>query len=128
VVNQLTATLDAHWPGPRDLFRSLATPIALAFLTDYPTPQAARWLGEARMAAFCRRHSYRGGKPPAELLRRLRSAPVGLPDDTLRTIIDAQVAVLRAVQAAVTDVEAAIADRVAARPAPGCSNSSRASA
>jgi transposase len=118
-VNQLTATLDTHWPGPRDLFRSLATPIALAFLTDYPTPQAARWLGEARMAAFCRRHSYRGGKLPAELLRRLRAAPVapvGLPDDTLRTIIGAQVAVLRAVQAAVIDVEAAIADRVAAHP------------
>ena len=71
------------------------------------------------MAAFCRRHSYRGGKPPAELLRRLRNAPiapVGLPDDTLRTIIAAQVASLRAVQAALTDVEAAIADRVAAHP------------
>ena len=61
-VNQLTATLDAHWPGPRNLFRSLASAIALAFLTDYPTPQAAAHLGEARMAAFCRRHSYRGGK------------------------------------------------------------------
>lgn len=75
-VNQLTATLDAHWPGPRHLFRSLASPIALAFLSDYPTPAAARHLGEGRMAAFCRRHSYRGGKSPAELLARLRSAPV----------------------------------------------------
>jgi hypothetical protein len=41
-INQLVATLEAHWPGPRDLFCSLASPIALAFLTDYPTPQAAR--------------------------------------------------------------------------------------
>jgi transposase len=75
-INQLTAILDAHWPGPRDLFRSLASAIALAFLTDYPTPRAAAHLGEARMAAFCRRHSYRGGKSPAELLSRLRSAPI----------------------------------------------------
>jgi hypothetical protein len=37
--NQLTATLDAHWPGPRNVFRSLASTIALDFLTDYyPTP------------------------------------------------------------------------------------------
>src|SRR4051794_4187494 len=72
-VNQLTATLDAHWPGPRNLFRSLASDIALAFLTDYPTPYAAAHHGQARMAAFCRRHSYRGGKSPSDLLGRLRA-------------------------------------------------------
>ncbi len=118
-VNQLTATLEAHWPGPRNLFRSLATPIALAFLTDYPTPRAARHLGEARMAAFCKRHSYRGGKSPAQLLNKLRSAPVapvGLPEATLRTIINAQLAVLRAIQSAIADIETAIADRVADHP------------
>jgi transposase len=118
-INQLTATLDAHWPGPRNLFRSLATPIALAFLTDYPTPHAARHLGEARMAAFCKRHSYRGGKPPAELLSKLRSAPiapVGLPEETLRTIINAQVGLLRALAAAIADVETAITTRVAHHP------------
>ncbi len=27
------------------------------------------------MARFCRRHSYRGGKSPAELVGRLRAAP-----------------------------------------------------
>ena len=53
-----------------------ASDIALAFLTDYPTPEAAARLGQARLAAFCRRHAYRGGKPPAELLGRLRTAPV----------------------------------------------------
>jgi Transposase len=31
--NQLTALLDAYWPGPRQLFTSLMSPIALAFLT-----------------------------------------------------------------------------------------------
>lgn len=118
-VNQLTATLDAHWPGPRDLFRSLASAIALAFLTDYPTPHAAAHLGEARMAAFCRRHSYRGGKPPVELLTRLRSAPVapvGLPHDTLQAIIGAQVQLLRAIQSAIAGTEQLIATRLAEHP------------
>ena len=69
--NQLTALLDAHWPGPRRLFASLMSPIALSFLTDYPTPAAAAHLGEARMASFLRRHHYRGGKNAADLVARL---------------------------------------------------------
>jgi transposase len=118
-INQLTATLDAHWPGPRDLFCSLASSIALAFLTDYPTPQTAARLGEARMAGFCRRNAYRGGKTPAELLARLRAAPaapVGLSSATLSTIITAQVQLLRALQAAIARVERTIADHVAQHP------------
>ena len=58
----------------RILVLQWASDIALAFLTDYPTPQAAARLGQARLAAFCRRHAYRGGKPPAELLGRLRDS------------------------------------------------------
>jgi transposase len=118
-INQLTATLDTHWPGPRDLFRSLASPIALAFLTNYPTPHAAAHLGEGRMAAFLRRHSYRGGKPPAALLGRLRSAPVapvGLPAATLAAMILTQVQLLRGLQAAICEIEALITDRARAHP------------
>src|SRR5262249_49637133 len=74
-----------YWPGPRDLFYSLASAIALAFLTAYPTPQSAARLGEARRAAFLRRNSYRGGKSPALLLAPLRAAPhapLALPPPT----------------------------------------------
>jgi transposase len=95
--NQLGALLEAYWPGPKAVFYRLASPIALAFLTDYPTPQAAAQLGEARMASFCRRHSYRGGKSPAVLLARLRSAPtapVGIPAATLAVLIRTQVQLL----------------------------------
>jgi hypothetical protein len=71
--NQLGALLDDHWPGAKQIFSPrLASEIALAFLETYPTPQATARLGEARLAAFCRRHSYRGGRSPAELLARLR--------------------------------------------------------
>jgi hypothetical protein len=44
--NQLWAMLGNYWPGPRDLFYSLASPIALAFLPAYPTPQSAARLGK----------------------------------------------------------------------------------
>ncbi len=44
------------------MFQKLTSQIALAFLTDYPTPHAAALLGEGRMRQFCRRHAYRGGK------------------------------------------------------------------
>src|SRR5215472_10600951 len=118
-INQLWAMLGNYWPGPRDVFRSLASDIALAFLTAYPTPQAAARLGEARMAAFLRRNSYRGGKSPAELLARLRAAPqapMTLPAATLAAMITAHVRQLRSLRAAITSIERLIADRVAAHP------------
>ncbi len=68
--NQLWAVLAEHWPGAAVVFQKLTSQIALAFLSDYPTPQAAALLGERRMGQFCRRHSYRGGKSPAEFLSR----------------------------------------------------------
>jgi transposase len=118
-INQLSALLDTYWPGPKDLFRSLASPIALAFLTDYPTPQSAARLGKARMAAFLRQHSYRGGKPAVELLGRLRAAAVPaaqLPADTLATMIGAQVQLLRSIQTTIADLETVIKQRVADHP------------
>jgi transposase len=117
--NQLGALLEAHWPGPKAVFSRLASPIALAFLADYPTPQAAARLGEARMANFCRRHSYRGGKPPAVLLARLRSAPtapVGIPPATLAALVGVQVQLLRSLLGTIAELEAAIATRIAGHP------------
>jgi transposase len=117
--NQLGALLDAHWPGPKAMFCKLASDIALAFLADYPTPQSAARLGQARLAAFCRRHAYRGGKPPAELLARLRPAPVpstGLTPAVLAQLVTAQVQLLRSLQATIGELEAAIKQRVAQHP------------
>ena len=123
--NQLWAMLGNYWPGPRDLFCSLASAIALAFLTAYPTPQSAARLGEARMAAFLRRNSYRGGKSPALLLARLRAAPqapLALPAATLTAMVGAHVQQLRSLQAAITGIEHLIADarrRLPPRPPAG---------
>ncbi|WP_328981501.1 IS110 family transposase [Streptomyces mirabilis] len=117
--NQLGALLEQHWPGPRNLFCSLVSDIALNFLTDYPTPQAAARLGEARMAAFCKRHAYRGGKPASALLARLRSAPVApvsLPTPVLTALITAQVQLLRSLQATITQLETTIKKCLARHP------------
>jgi transposase len=73
--NQLRSLLERHWPGAVGVFARLDSEIALAFLEDYPTPQAAGRLGETRMQMFCKRHSYCDRRGPSELLQRLRAAP-----------------------------------------------------
>ena len=75
--NQLSALLDAHWPGAKAIFADVESPISLEFLTRYPTPAAAAHLGEKRMAAFLLKHGYSGRRTAAELLARLRAAPAG---------------------------------------------------
>jgi transposase len=117
--NQLWALLGAHWPGARTIWFRLASPIALDFLTAYPTPQAAADLTEIDLAAFCRQHAYRGGKSAAVLLARLRAAPappVGLHPAVLTQLIMAKVALLRTVLAGITDLERAIKKRLATHP------------
>jgi hypothetical protein len=56
--NQLAALLDAHWPGAKEVFADIASPIGVAFLTRYPTPASAANLGVKRMAAFCASLAY----------------------------------------------------------------------
>jgi hypothetical protein len=63
-INQLTATLDAFWPGAKAVFPDIEREIALAFLERYPTPESAAGLGEQRMAAFLTRHRYCGRTQP----------------------------------------------------------------
>jgi transposase len=109
--NQLRALLERHWPGAAEVFARVDSEIALAFLGDYPTPQAAARLGEARMAMFCRRHSYCGRRDPAELLRRLQAAPAtasGLDPQVLAEAVGAQVRLLRALLGTIADLDRAI--------------------
>jgi transposase len=78
LANQLRALLDSFWPGAAMIFADVDSPIALAFLNRYPTPQSAEHLGEKRLGAFLAREGYCGRRAPADLLERLRSAPRGL--------------------------------------------------
>jgi transposase len=78
LTNRLQAELDAFfWPGATAIFCRLDSPIAPAFLERYPSPTDAKASGEKRLAGFLAHHGYCGGKSPAELLAKLRSAPRG---------------------------------------------------
>lgn len=77
LANQLSALLDSFWPGAGEIFADIASPIALAFLDRYPTPESAARLGEKRMAAFLSQHHYSGRRAPKDALARLRAAALG---------------------------------------------------
>lgn len=117
--NQLWAVLADHWPGAAGLFQKLTSKIALAFLTDYPTPQSAAHLGEGRMRQFCRRHAYRGGKPAAELVKRLRAAPAAanpITAEILAAIVAGLVAQIRVLNTEVVRLERAIEEALDKHP------------
>ena len=77
LANQLTALLDGFWPGAAAIFADIASPIALAFIERYPTPDSAARLGPKRLAGFLAQHSYCGRRSPEALLQRLHAAPQG---------------------------------------------------
>jgi transposase len=118
--NQLSALLDAHWPGAKAVFADVESPISLEFLTRYPTPASAAHLGEKRMAAFLVKHGYSGRRPAAELLARLRAAPAGTGRETLaealRDIVLAAVGVLTALNAAVKSLDRSVAAHLGEHP------------
>ena len=118
--NQLSALLDALWPGAKAVFADVESPISLEFLTRYPTPAAARHLGEKRMTAFTVKHGYSGRRTAAQLLERLRSAPAGTASEpvteALRDAVLALVTVLQALNAAVKDLDRSAAAHLGEHP------------
>jgi transposase len=75
LANQLRSTLEEFWPGAARIFADIDSPIALAFVRRYPTPQSAARLAEKRLASFLAQEHYCRRRSPTELLERLRSAP-----------------------------------------------------
>jgi transposase len=111
LANQLRSQLEGFWPGAASVFADIASPIALAFLARYPTPDSAGRLGERRMRAFLAQHAYCGRRSPAELLARLRAAPAGRAADAEA---DAKGELVRALAATLERLVAEIA-RLSAR-------------
>ena len=75
LANQLRSLLQSFWPGAAEVFADVDSPIGLAFILRYPTPESASRLGPKRMAAFCAQHAYSGRRNALELLQRLHQAP-----------------------------------------------------
>ena len=76
LANQLRSLLESFWPGASAIFADIDSPIALAFVERYPTPESASRLGHKRLAAFCAQHAYSGRRDVNELLDRLRQPPI----------------------------------------------------
>ena len=117
LANQLRALLERFWPGAAAIFADVDSPIALTFLARYPTPARAERLGEHRLAQFLRRHAYSGRRPAAELLARLRDAPLSRTGDAETQasgeLVQALVAVLMPLIAQIQHLSAAVATAVA---------------
>jgi transposase len=120
VTNQLSALLDVHWPGAKAVFADVESPIALEFLTRYPTARHATHLGAKRMTAFCAKHGYSGRRTGEQLLARLRAAPAGTLDATLceavRDAVIALVGILQALGAAEKDLSRSVVAHLGEHP------------
>lgn len=119
-INQLCALLDAFWPGAKNVFADVESPIALAFLTRYPTPASAARLGHNRLAAFCKANGYSGRRSPTELLARLRAAVPGVTDPAQTRAghhaVLAMVHVLTALNAAIKDLDRTVVTHLGEHP------------
>ena len=120
LANRLRALLESFWPAAAAVFAAIDSPIALAFLRRYPTPESAARLGERRLTAFLARHGYCGRRPPAELLARLRAAPAGLVGEAEAEakgeLVRALVAVLAALVGEIARLTARLEHAVADLP------------
>ncbi|MEX2447000.1 MAG: IS110 family transposase [Dehalococcoidia bacterium] len=120
LANQLRAQLTCFWPGAARIFADIDSPIALAFLARYPSPEAARGLGPKRLHAFLARNGYSGRRPVSELLERLRSAPVAaigeLEHDARHNTVAGLVAALIPIVAQISLLASQIAGAIRAHP------------
>jgi transposase len=115
--NQLTALLDAYWPGATAIFAAIASPIALAFIEQWPAP---RKLTARQIAAFCKRQGYSGRRPATVLLTRLEAAASTVCDPVLAQASAAAamalVAALKPLLAQIKVLDARIAKAMAQLP------------
>ena len=112
MANQLRGLIESFWPGAAAVFAEVDSPIALAFLARFPTPECARRLGTKRMQAFPAQHRYSGRRSAEELLARLRAAPQGLAGeaeaDAKGELVRALVRSLEALVAAIRELSSRI--------------------
>jgi transposase len=122
LANQLRAQMESFWPGGL-LFSEVDSPISLAFLRRYPSPEDARGLGEGRMAAFLGRNAYSGRTESAELVARMKAAPKGTAGaaerEARRSVVLGLVAALEPIVAEIAELTSQIRERLAAHPDAG---------
>jgi transposase len=126
LANQLRSLLEGFWPGAVAIFADIDSPIALAFVARYPTPDSASRLGdqaraggEKRLASFLAQHAYCGRRSRGELLARLHAAPkglVGVEADAKGELVGVLAAVLERLVHAIAKLSARIEQAIADLP------------
>ena len=120
LANQLRSLLESFWAGAAAIFADLDSPIALAFLESFPTPESAAHLGEKRLDRFLKKHAYCGRRSASALLERLRAAPRGhaaaLESETKGQLVKSLVAVLRPLVEQIRELEGLLAAHLAQHP------------
>lgn len=119
LANQLTACLQAFWPGASVIFADVASTICLDFLERYPTPESAARLGEVRLASFLKKVGYSGRRSAAELLERLRSAPegvIGIEAEARADVVRGMVRVMRALLASIKEIDRSVIAHLGEHP------------
>lgn len=120
LANQLRSLLDSFWAGAVAIFADIDSPIALAFLDRYPTPQSAARLGPKRLERFLRSHHYSGRRSVEDLLGRLRQAPIGhagaLESETRGQLVQSLVATLTPLVAEIRKLDGLIRAQLAQHP------------
>jgi len=120
LANQLRSLLESFWAGAAAIFADVESPIALAFLDQYPSPEHATALGEKRLARFLTRQHYCGRRSAAELLARLRAQPPGhagpLEQEAKGQLVRMLVGVLTPLVAQLKDLDALVAAHLATHP------------
>jgi transposase len=120
LANQLRSLLESFWAGAAAIFADIDSPIALAFLESFPTPDSAAHLGEKRLERFLKKHAYCGRRSAAVLLKRLRSAPRGLAQvlesETKGQLVKSLAAVLRPLVEQIRELDGLLAAHLAQHP------------
>jgi transposase len=123
LANQLRSLLESFWAGAAAIFADIDSPIALAFLESFPTPESAAHLGEKRLERFLKKHAYCGRRSAAVLLERLRAAPRGLAQvlesETKGQLVKSLVAVLRPLVEQIRELDGLLAAHLAQHPDGG---------
>ena len=90
--NRLRAVLGRYYPAALNLFSDVTTHISLAFVREYPTPQAAWALSLDEFTAFAQRHGYRRRQQLPQRFARLQQPYPEADADTVAVFRDEAVA------------------------------------
>jgi transposase len=117
MTNQLRQVLKHYYPAAVDLFSELHSPLSLAFLTAYPSPETARAASRSELQAFFAEQHYRWMQRLQEIYQQLqRPTPTAWVSAGYASHVLALVAILRALHEQLRALKRRMKDLFEAHP------------